>query len=298
MASSNLEQLLAKLNGQSYTPLTEEEMRKKAESRYGAVYDAKELAAQQEHDSNALLLDQQLASLDATYKKQLEQSAKNYAQTASDFDRASLGRGMQRSSYNAASLANIGMQGAEAQQAILDTQAAQTKNINEQKALLGSQLAAELESLSAQEQADILAYLDELENQQYTRGQDANQLAMQIYEYQNAEELADREYAMWKAEFEAKYGGGVGSGSGGSGSGSSSGTAKSYSGTPVVTLTDALAANAQVYNKDSAQKMYNTLLQNAPAAQSPLQSLASTVGSKNSVGSAYTASLLDKAKKK
>lgn len=297
MASTNLEELLAKLNGQSYTPLTEEEMQKKAQNRYGAVYDAKELAAQQAYDTEALLLDQQLAGLDATYQKQLEHSQKNYAQTASDFDRASLGRGMQRSSYNAASLANIGMKGAEAQQAILDTQAAQTKNITEQKNQLGSQLAAELESLSAQEQADILAYLDELENQQYDRGQDANQLAMQIYEYQNAEALADQEYAMWKAEFDAKYGGGSG-GSGGGGGGSRSSTKTStVSGQPVTTLVDALAANAQVYNKDSAKNLYNTL-NTKPSAQSPLQSLANTVSSKNTVGSAYTASLLDKAKKK
>lgn len=296
MASSNLEELLARLNGQSYTPLTEEQMRKKAQDRYGAVYDAKELAAQQEHDTNAMLIDQQLASLDATYGKQLEQSAKNYAQTASAFDRASLGRGMQRSSYNAASLANIGMQGAEAQQAILDTQAAQTKNLQQQKALLGSQLAAELESLSAQEQADILAYLDELENQQYGRNQDANQLAMQIYEYQNAEALADREYAMWQAEFNAKYGGGSGGTGGGSSGSSKKATSTAYTGKPVNTLVDALAANAQVYNKEAAKNLYDAL-QKPPATTTPMQSLANTVSSKSGFIGNNAASILDKKKK-
>jgi len=189
------------------------------------------------------------------------------------------------------------MQGVEAQQAILDTQAAQTKNLQQQKALLGSRLAAELESLSAQEQVDILAYLDELENQQYGRGQDANQLAMQIYEYQNAEALADREYAMWQAEFNAKYGGGGSSGRGGSsGSGNKKTTTASYTGKPVNTLVDALAANAQVYNKEAAKNLYDAL-QKPPAAPTPMQSLTSKVSSKSGLAANKAASILDKKKK-
>lgn len=218
-----LDKLLEQMNSQkanAYTPLTDEQIKQKAQTRYDGTYGQKKLSAQQQFDMSDQALAQQLAGLDAQYAKQLEQSAKNYEGTYRAADRQSLGRGMQRSSYNSATLANINLEGAKAQQAIRDNQAAQAKNIGEQRVLLKNQLGDTLANLDAAQQSDMLAYMDELEAREYDRlmsdTQYRNQLAMQLYEYQFQKEQADQEQKNWQAQFDAQYGD---SGSGGYGGG-------------------------------------------------------------------------------
>lgn len=193
-----------------------------AELYYQAAYEAQRLAAQQTHDESQLLLDQQLAGLQATYDQQREQSRENYAQVYSQADRQALSRGMQRSSYTGSTLANINLAGNEAQQAINDTQAQQTGNLQEQKTLYGRQLQQTLESLTKQQQADILAKADELKKRQ-------EELALQQQEIRLQEQQMAMEYHMWLQEFNAKYGDKGGGGSSSSGSSSSGGSKKTSS---------------------------------------------------------------------
>lgn len=217
-----LEELIAQLNSQNantYTPLTAEQIQQQAQTRYEGTYGQKKLSAQQAYETSDQALAQQLAGLQATYDKQREQSRENYAQAASQADRQALGRGMQRSSYNNATISNINLKGAKAQQEISDTQAAQTANLNEQRALLAKQLAAQNAQYDAAMQSDMLAYQDELEAREYERlladSQYRNQLAMQLYEYQFQKDQAKLEQERWEAEFDAAYGGGDDGGSGG-----------------------------------------------------------------------------------
>lgn len=214
--AESLEKLIAKLqkNESAYAPLTQQQMKEQASNRYDAVYDQKRLSAQQAYDTSDQALAQQLAGLQATYDKQREQSRENTALTYSAADRQALSRGMQRSSYNNATLANINLKGNEALQAISDTQAAQEKNIGEQRSLMAQQYAAQLAQYDAAQQAEILAYIDELEAREYDRAQNSNQLAMQLYQLQFQKEQADREQANWQAQFNAQYGGGGGSSGG------------------------------------------------------------------------------------
>ena len=224
-----LEELIAQLNSQNantYTPLTAEQIQQQAQTRYEGTYGQKKLSAQQAYETSDQALAQQLAGLQATYDKQREQSRENYAQAASQADRQSLGRGMQRSSYNNATISNINLKGAKAQQEISDTQAAQTANLNEQRALLAKQLAAQNAQYDAAMQSDMLAYQDELEAREYERlladSQYRNQLAMQLYEYQFQKDQAKLEQERWEAEFDAAYGGGDDGGYSGGGSSDSS----------------------------------------------------------------------------
>ena len=242
-----LEELIAQMNAQnanSYTPLTAEQIQKQAQTRYEGTYGQKKLSAQQAYETSDQALAQQLAGLQATYDKQREQSRENYAQAASQADRQALGRGMQRSSYNNATISNINLKGAKAQQEISDTQAAQTANLNEQRALLAKQLAAQNAQYDAAMQSDMLAYQDELEAREYERqladSQYRNQLAMQLYEYQynkDQDALAQQNWQTqmdyqkaqdalsqenWIKEFEAAYGGGDDGGYSGGGSSDSS----------------------------------------------------------------------------
>lgn len=218
--ANSLDELITQIqkNQKAYTPLTQQQMQQQAANRYNPVYDQKRLSAQQAFQTSDQALAQQLAGLQATYDKQREQSRENTMQTYAAADRQALGRGMQRSSYNNATLANINLKGNEALQAISDTQAAQEKNIGEQRALMSQQLSTQLAQYDAAQQAEILAYIDELEAREYDRAQNANQLAMQMYQYQFQKEQADREQANWQAQFNAQYGGGGASSGGASGS--------------------------------------------------------------------------------
>lgn len=224
--ATTLDELLKKIeanNSTRYTPLTAEQIQQQANTRYSGLYGQKRLSAQQQYETSDKALEQQLAGLDDQYKQQLEQSAKNYEGAYRAADRQSLGRGMQRSSYNSATLANINLKGAEAQQAIRDTQAAQAKNIGEQRALLKNQLGDTLANLDAAQQSDMLAYIDELEAREYDRMRNdqamQNELAMNLYQYQFQREQADQDQRNWQATFDAQYGGGdAGGGYGGGGS--------------------------------------------------------------------------------
>lgn len=222
---ASLDELFKKIeanNAQRYTPLTAEEIQEQANKRYSSVYGQKKLSAQQQYETSDQALAQKLAGLDETYNKQQEQSAKNYENAMRTFDRHSLGRGMQRSSYNSATRANINLEGNKAQQSIMDAKAAQEKNIGEQRALLKNQLGDTLANLDAAQQSDILAYIDELEAREYDRLRDdtamQNELAMNLYQYQFQKEQADQDQANWMQTFNAQYGGGdSGGGYGGGG---------------------------------------------------------------------------------
>lgn len=221
---ASLDELIKKLEANStaaYTPLTQQQMQQQANNRYSGVYDQKRLSAQQQYDTADQALAQQLAGLEATYDKQREQSRQNYESAYRTADRQALGRGMQRSSYNNATLANINLKGKEAQQAINDTQAAQAKNIGEQRKLLSQQLGDTLAGLDAAQQSDMLAYLDELEAREYDRTTadvaNRNNLAMQLYQYQFQKEQADQDQRNWEQTFQANYGGGGGSSGGSTG---------------------------------------------------------------------------------
>lgn len=188
--NSILDQYIKQLQSTNtaYTPLTEEQMAEKAKNRYQAVYDQNRLSAQQQYDAEELARNQQLATLLDQYQLQREQSAKNYQQAAASAVRGALNRGMQRSSYIGATVGNIGIKGAEAQQAINRNQEGSVRNAAEQQALAAKQLAALLAQYDKSQLADQLAYQDTLEEREYNRGltaaDRANQIASDIYNAQ------------------------------------------------------------------------------------------------------------------
>ena len=182
-----LSELEKALKQPTYTPLTEEQMQAQAQARFASQYDAQRMAARQAYDMTDLALQQQRAGLDTGYARQAEQAQKQTMQALSSADKYSLQRGMQRSSYNAANLTNIHDQG---NQALNDIAAALTQaqgNIDAQRAQLAQQLAQALGQYDTSQQTDIQAYIDTLRQQEYERGQAANQYAnqllMALYEY-------------------------------------------------------------------------------------------------------------------
>lgn len=223
-----LEDLIAQLNQSqtAYTPLTQEEMELQARNRYQSDYDQKRLSARQTYETSDAALLRELSGLQASYDRERAQSAADYRALYAQTDRQALSRGMQRSSYNNATLANVGLQAEAAQQEISGRQTAQESGINEQRSLLSQQLGQTLQSYDAGQRSDILSYIDQLEAREYDRmtqrTSEQNKLLMQLYEYQHQLEQEAAEQARWQKEFDAKYGAASASGGGGRRTSSSS----------------------------------------------------------------------------
>lgn len=154
-----------------YVPKTTAENKARAQDEYKSYYDQLRLNAQQQQQQADLALQQQRAGLQDTYDRQREASAKEYRQRLSQADRHMLSRGMQRSSYGAQIRANIGQQGAEAQQRLWDAQGTAEGNIDAQRAQLAQQLGAQLRQYDASRAADVLKRTRELDDQEYERQQ-------------------------------------------------------------------------------------------------------------------------------
>lgn len=218
--SSTLEKLIENLQGNAaYKPLTQEEIRKQSEQRYQSVYDEKRLSAKQTYENEDAALARELAGLQKSYDDRRASSSAQTKLAYSRADRHALSRGMQRSSYNEATLANIDLAGNADLRRIDEAQAEHEAQIGEKRTLLGKQLSDTLSQLSASQRSDELAYADELAAREYDRGVNsantANQLAMKLYEYQHQLETEAAEQARWQAEFNAKYGDGSSSSGGG-----------------------------------------------------------------------------------
>ncbi len=230
-----LEDLIAQLNQSqtAYTPLTREQMELEASNRYQSVYDQKRLSARQTYETDDAALLRELSGLQASYDRERAQSAADYRSLYHQTDRQALSRGMQRSSYNGATLANVGLQAEAAQQEISGRQTARESDINEQRSLLSRQLGQTLESYDAAQRGDILSYIDQLEAREYDRmtqrSSEQNKLMMQLYEYQHQLEQEAAEQERWQKEFNAKYGVATGSGGGGGRRAASSASASSVS---------------------------------------------------------------------
>lgn len=188
--TNNLDKMLKEMlaqyeNTPVYTPKTDEELKAQAQDEYQSYYDLLRQTARQKQEQNDLALQQQREGLQRTYDQQREESAKQYRQAYSKADRQMLGRGMQRSTYAAQTLANIDQQGVEAQQKLYDAQGAAEGNIDAQRAQLAQQLADQLTQYDNSQATDVMNRIRQLQDQDYTRAQESqankNALVSSIY---------------------------------------------------------------------------------------------------------------------
>ena len=226
---ATIEELKQQLNTNAYTPKTEEQIRAEAEAQNRGIYEQNRLSAQQYYDTTIQALQSQLASLGTSYDRQIEEAAKATQATISSRDRANLNRGMQRSSYNAATLANIALQGDKALAQIQEDRTAAESALAGQKTLAERQLAEQLAQLDSTYATDVQAAIDALKEQEYNRQlentQYLNNLYMQLYQLEEERKANDVALAIKQEQLKSLKGSSSGSsGSGGSGGGSGSGS--------------------------------------------------------------------------
>lgn len=185
-----IEELRAKLQTSAYQPKTDEQMQQEAQNRYKGVYEQQKLSAQQNYDSTAQALQNQLATLGTAYDRQAKEAQAATDAAISAADRRSLSRGMQRSSYNAATLANLANKGNEVLADIQADRTAAEGDIAGKQTLAAQQLRDQLAQLDNTYAADVQAAIDALKEQEYARQQEADQynnsLLMQLFEMEEA----------------------------------------------------------------------------------------------------------------
>lgn len=191
-APKSVDELAESLSASQFTPKTDAELRSQAETMYKNQRDQAILSAQQSHDSSVAALNSQLAALDTSYARQAEQQKQATTASRANADRQSLSRGMQRSSYNNATLANIDLAGEKALAQIAQNQTNDVNSVNSQIAQLQQQLQQNISSANSSFENSVLAKLAELQADQYSKQQTAdatnNDILMQLYQLQkNAE---------------------------------------------------------------------------------------------------------------
>lgn len=189
-APKTVDELANMLENSAYTPKSDAELRTAAENMYKNQRDQAILSAQQTRDASVSALNSQLAALDTSYARQREQQQQATAQSRANADRQSLSRGMQRSSYNNATLANIDLAGNKALAQIGQNQTNDTNSIKAQISQLEQQLQQNLASANSTYESNVLAKLQELQDAEYSRrlaAEDtANDIRFKLYQYQQA----------------------------------------------------------------------------------------------------------------
>ena len=165
-----------------YTPRTPEDINARAAAMLDSQYANARLAAQQQADRNVLAVQNQLDALGTSYDRNIQDLAEQFRQTLSQADRNALRKGMQRSSYAAATRANIGIKGAEAAGQVLENRTNQENALNAQIAQYQQQLADQLGQMDRNYQTDLQAKINELEDQDFQRQQAQNELLLNLYQ--------------------------------------------------------------------------------------------------------------------
>ena len=206
VGARSIEELAAALTKLSYTPRTEQQRREQSENLYRNQLSQALLSAQQQYDTSDLALQQRLTGLEASTQRQIEAQRQNTANAISSADRRALGRGMQRSTYNNSVLANLQRKGNEAEAQIQQNRTDQEDAVAAQRALLAQQLAQNQTAAQSQYENNVIASMQQMEDQDYQRGLAADQFnsntQLQLYQAQQQ----DAQRAQQRAQFEAGQG--------------------------------------------------------------------------------------------
>ena len=206
VGARSIEELAAALTKLSYTPRTEQQRREQSENLYRNQLSQALLSAQQQYDTSDLALQQRLTGLEAATQRQIEAQRQNTANAISSADRRALGRGMQRSTYNNSVLANLQRKGNEAEAQIQQNRTDQEDAVAAQRALLAQQLAQNQTAAQSQYENNVIASMQQMEDQDYQRGLAADQFnsntQLQLYQAQQQ----DAQRAQQQAQFEAGQG--------------------------------------------------------------------------------------------
>lgn len=160
------EQLLATILAGLTGQMSAEEIEAFAENLLRPQLNAGMEAAQQQHETTKLALDQQIENLAASLARSVEEQNAAYRQGVANVETAALQRGMGRSSYTLQTLANQGDALAKAVMMLTDENARQSAQIQQQITQSAQQMAQTQGRLKTDYAAQLAAKVQELTQQQ------------------------------------------------------------------------------------------------------------------------------------
>lgn len=209
--SDTLEELAALLTRSGYTPRGEDELRERAERRARADYEEKVLSARQDWEEKDSALARELESLAASYGEKRSRAVAGTEAALSALSRDELRRGMQRSSYGAASRGNLAAAGLAAQSELDASQSVDERALSDRRAALSARLADTVAQYDASRRSAARSELDSLLAAEEEKARAAEQSRLEaeerLYRYRRELEQEEQAQANWLAEFTARYGG-------------------------------------------------------------------------------------------
>ena len=200
VGARSIEELAAALEKFNYTPRTEAERRAQSENLYRTQLEQALRNAQQTYEESDLALANQLIGLDTGYDRQRQSQEEAIRSAISQADRHALSRGMQRSTYNNATLANLQNKGNEALARIEENRANDRAGVEAQRAQLSRNLARAREGANADFQNQVLAEMQRMADEDYQRrltaDQNNNSTQLQLYASQQAEDQFNQNLAL------------------------------------------------------------------------------------------------------
>lgn len=264
----SLAELTQKLNQNTYTPRTDEQLKTEAENRYKSQYDQMRLTAQQSTETKDQAYQKQLTALQEALQQDQQTLAKSTADSLASANRYQVTRGMQRSSYGAANNARIQTVGQNNLTALLKQFETDKGEVESDRTLLARQLADTLAQYDIDYLNDVQAYIDEQKQIDYEREQEAlknqNDILMALYEYGQA----------------ASGGGGGGSRRSSSGGGSSA--AKTATTTSSSSLWDSLSGGSSSKTTNPIKTQAYAILDSMGSSSSKKSSTTSKTSSSSS----------------
>lgn len=168
---------------------TEEQLREAASNKYAPIYNAQTESAQQAQQQSDLSLAQRIERLLPEYQKNADNIQKSATAAFNQQNRQVLSRGMQRSSYNNATLGNIQIAGMKALAQNDEQRTMEVNQINDQRSQLEQQLAQTLARLETDKAMNIAGYTDDMRQQDWSNAMTGYQTLQQLETY-----LADMGY--------------------------------------------------------------------------------------------------------
>lgn len=147
---------------------TDTQLREAASNKYAPIYNAQVEGAQQAQQQSDLSLAQRIERLLPEYQKNAENIEKSTTSAFNQQNRQVLSRGMQRSSYNNATLGNIQIAGMKALAQNDEQRTTEVNQINAQRSQMEQQLAQTLARLEADKEMNIAGYTDEMRQQDWS----------------------------------------------------------------------------------------------------------------------------------
>ena len=171
--NKQVQDILDRIQIGSSSARDEEELRNLAENLYKAQLTSALENAQNTYNTESANVASQRDIINQNYDNQRDSQMANNQQSVAAVDRASMGRGMQRSSYNANNVANLRASGDEALNKIEQARTNALNALGQQQNALNTNYQNSVNSANSQYQSNVIARIQQMQDNDRTAAENA-----------------------------------------------------------------------------------------------------------------------------